>query len=179
MDLLTQIGYGLLAIVVVASAVGMIISRNAVYSALLMVVNFILVAIIYLALGAPFIALVQITVYAGSIMILFLFVIMLLGAERLPMTEPIRGQRLMGILLGLVVAAEAGVLLVARGNLWQTVQVFDPKGSTPQVMGQVLFAQYPLIIVAISFILLVATVGAVLLTRGEGTASRENSEGKE
>ena len=102
MDLLSQIGFGLLAIVVVVTAVGMILNRNAVYSALLLAINFVSVAVIYLVLGAPFIALVQITVYAGSIMILFLFIIMLLGAERLSGQEPIKGQRIVGILLGLV-----------------------------------------------------------------------------
>ena len=62
----------------------MLVSRNAIYSALFLVLNFATVAVLYLILGAPFIALSQITVYAGSIMVLFLFVIMLLGAERLP-----------------------------------------------------------------------------------------------
>lgn len=179
MDLLSQIGFGLLAIVVVVTAVGMILNRNAVYSALLLAINFVSVAVIYLILGAPFIALVQITVYAGSIMILFLFIIMLLGAERLLGQEPIKGQRIVGILLGVVAAVEAGILLVARGNLWSPVQVFGGQGSTPEALGVTLFNQYPLVLMATSLILLVATVGAVLLTRGEGSGTPENKEGKE
>ena len=63
--------------------VGMLLSRNAVYAALFLVLNFATVAVFYLILGAPFIALAQMTVYAGAIMVLFLFVIMLLGAEKL------------------------------------------------------------------------------------------------
>ncbi len=59
----------------------MMISRNAVYSALFLVLNFVTVAVFYLLLGAPFIAMSQITVYAGAIMVLFLFVIMLLGTD--------------------------------------------------------------------------------------------------
>ena len=179
MDLLSQIGYGFLALVIVSSAAGMILSRNAVYSAVLLVINFISVAIIYLVLGAPFIALVQITVYAGSIMILFLFVIMLLGPDFLTGTEPIKGQRVLGISLGVVLAVEAGILLVGRGNLWALVPVFDGKGSSPEALGLVLFSQNPLIIIGISLILLVATVGAILLTRGDGSASHGNLEGKE
>ena len=179
MELLSQIGYGLLALVIISSAAGMILSRNAVYSAVLLAINFISVAIIYLVLGAPFIALVQITVYAGSIMILFLFVIMLLGPDRLSGGEPIKGQRFLGVLLGLILAVEAGVLLVARGNLLAVVQTFDGKGSSPEALGQALFTQYPLIIIATSLILLVATVGAILLTRGEGSASQKKLEGKE
>ncbi|HQV95062.1 MAG TPA: NADH-quinone oxidoreductase subunit J, partial [Anaerolineales bacterium] len=77
----------LLALIAIASALGMLISRNTVYSALYLVLNFVTVAVFYLLLSAPFIAMVQITVYAGAIMVLFLFVIMLLGAEGLPKSE--------------------------------------------------------------------------------------------
>ena len=69
----------ILALVAIATALGMLFSRNAVYSALFLVLNFVTVAVFYLLLGAPFIAMSQITVYAGAIMVLFLFVIMLLG----------------------------------------------------------------------------------------------------
>ena len=74
----------ILALVAIGTALGMLISRNTVYSALFLVLNFVTVAVFYLLLGAPFIAMSQITVYAGAIMVLFLFVIMLLGAESLP-----------------------------------------------------------------------------------------------
>lgn len=69
--------------VAVASAVLMLISQNAVHSALFLVVNFACIAFFFLMLSAAFLAMVQITVYAGAIMVLFLFVIMLLGSERL------------------------------------------------------------------------------------------------
>ena len=71
-----------MAMIVIATAIGMLVSRNAIYSALFLVLNFASVAVLYVTLGAPFIAMAQVTVYAGAIMILFLFVIMLLGAER-------------------------------------------------------------------------------------------------
>ena len=70
-----------LALVAIAAAIGMLLSQNAVYSALFLVINFATVAVFYLLLGAPFIAMAQITVYAGAIMVLFLFVIML-GVRR-------------------------------------------------------------------------------------------------
>ena len=69
------------AIIAVATALGMLFSRNAVYAALYLILNFASVAVLYLLLNAPFIAVAQVTVYAGAIMVLFLFVIMLLGAE--------------------------------------------------------------------------------------------------
>ena len=83
----------ILALVAIATAVGMLISRNAVYSALFLVLNFVTVAVFYLLLGAPFIAMAQVTVYAGAIMVLFLFVIMLLGAEALPKREVLPWQK--------------------------------------------------------------------------------------
>ena len=81
---MTPIGiifYGFLAIVAIGSAVAMLINRNAIYAALFLVLNFATVAVLYLSLGAPFIALTQVTVYAGAIMVLFLFVIMLLNIK--------------------------------------------------------------------------------------------------
>ncbi|HRF96264.1 MAG TPA: NADH-quinone oxidoreductase subunit J, partial [Aggregatilineales bacterium] len=77
------IGVGVLS---VAAAVGMLLTKKAVHSALFLIANFTCVAIIYLMLNASFLAMVQIAVYAGAIMVLFLFVIMLLGAEN-PSTE--------------------------------------------------------------------------------------------
>ena len=83
-----------LALVAIATALGMLLNRNSVYSALFLVMNFITVAVFYLLLEAPFIAMAQITVYAGAIMVLFLFVIMLLGAEKLPDAKVLPRQRL-------------------------------------------------------------------------------------
>jgi NADH-quinone oxidoreductase subunit J len=72
----------ILAGVAVGSAVAMLLSRNAIYAALFLILNFVAVALFYVVLDAPFIAISQVTVYAGAIMVLFLFVIMLLGAEQ-------------------------------------------------------------------------------------------------
>src|SRR5512132_572390 len=96
-----------LSLISVTTALGLLFSRNAVYSALFLVLNFVTVAVFYLLLGAPFIAMVQITVYAGAIMVLFLFVIMLLGAESLPQAEVIPWQRPLAILLGILLMGEA------------------------------------------------------------------------
>jgi hypothetical protein len=92
----------------------MIFSRNAVYSALFLVLNFVTVAVFYLLLGAPFIAMAQITVYAGAIMVLFLFVIMLLGAENLPLTNVLPWQKPLAALLSLILTVEAIYILFSR-----------------------------------------------------------------
>src|SRR6187399_1375216 len=97
---LELISFLILALVAIATALGMLLSRNAIYSALFLVLNFITVAVFYVLLGAPFIAMAQVTVYAGAIMVLFLFVIMLLGAEVLRRGgSPLRWQTGLALLL--------------------------------------------------------------------------------
>jgi len=87
------IAFIVLALVAVASALGMLLSKNAIYAALYLIMNFITVAIFYLILGGAFIAVAQVAVYAGAIMVLFLFVIMLLGAEKLGQSETLAWQK--------------------------------------------------------------------------------------
>jgi NADH-quinone oxidoreductase subunit J len=160
--------YAVIAVVIVGTAAGMLLSRNSVYSALFLVLNFATVAILYLILGAPFISLVQITVYAGSIMVLFLFVIMLLGAEKMPRGEPLGNQRPIALILGGVFVAELVLYLIYRGGM-STLMVSPPAVdfASPAAVGAVLFTKYALPFEVTGFILLVATVGAILLTRGE------------
>jgi len=154
-----------LALVAVVSALGMLLSKNAVYSALFLILNFATVAVLYLLLDAPFIALSQVTVYAGAIMVLFLFVIMLLGAEQLGGTSAIKWQRPVAIGLGVVLLVEAAYLLLYRsGNLSPVGQAEAAFGS-PQQIGTVLFNQYLLPFEVTSILLLVAIVGAVVLSR--------------
>jgi len=110
----------ILALVAIATALGMLLSRNAVYSALFLVLNFATVAVFYLLLGAPFIALTQVTVYAGAIMVLFLFVIMLLGTDELPESNALPWQKPMAIILALVLMVEGIYLIVL-----QKIQLFQ------------------------------------------------------
>ena len=159
-----------LALVAIATALGMLMSRNAVYSALFLVLNFTTVAVFYLLLGAPFIAMAQITVYAGAIMVLFLFVIMLLGADALPKTEVLPWQRPLAIFLAVLLAVEATFLLVTKarpsGNVLQPEAAVNTMDNLRQ-MGMVLFNQYLLPFEVTSVLLLVAMVGAITLTKKE------------
>jgi NADH-quinone oxidoreductase subunit J len=160
----------ILALVAIGTALGMLISRNAVYSALFLVLNFVTVAVFYLLLGAPFIAMSQITVYAGAIMVLFLFVIMLLGAESLPNAEVLPWQRPFAITLAVILVGEAAYLLITRATIAADVPL---PGAAPNTMvnirelGLVLFSQYLLPFEVTSILLLVAMVGAIVLIRKE------------
>ncbi len=100
--------FSILALISILSALSMLFSRNAVYSALFLIINFATIAVFYLLLGAPFLSMAQITVYAGAIMVLFLFVIMLLGAEQLRHSQTLGWQQPMAIILGVVLLIEAG-----------------------------------------------------------------------
>ncbi len=156
-----------LALVAVVTAVLMLINQNAVYAALFLILNFTSVALLYLILGAPFIAFSQITVYAGAIMILFLFVIMLLGAERLPTSENLRWQRPAVIILAAIILVEAAVVLLTRGGNQPPLPAAPADYATPVEIGMALFNQYTLPFEVTSVILLVAVVGAIVLTKRE------------
>jgi NADH-quinone oxidoreductase subunit J len=163
-----------LAFVAVGTAVSMIITRNAIYAALFLVLNFGTVAILYLILGAPFIALSQITVYAGSVVVLFLFVIMLLGAERMPGGEPLRWQRLIAIPLMIILAAEFGLNLVRQGSGFGALAASPTNYGTPQEIGKILFTNYALPVEIVAVILLVAVVGAILLAKSDQQGRRRD-----
>jgi NADH-quinone oxidoreductase subunit J len=159
-----------LALVAISTAIGMLISQNAIYSAIFLVLNFITVAVFYLLLGAPFIAMSQVTVYAGAIMVLFLFVIMLLGAESLPKLEVLPWQRPLAITLAVILIGEAAFLLITRAKPVGDVM---PPGMTANTvdnlrqLGMTLFQDYLLPFEVTSILLLVAMVGAIVLIRKE------------
>lgn len=159
-----------LSLVAIATALGMLFSQNAVYSALFLVLNFVTVAIFYLLLGAPFIAMSQITVYAGAIMVSFLFVIMLLGAENLAPSKNLPWQKPLARLLSVILAVEAIYLLFSRARTDLAVTAPDASLNSMdslREMAMSLFSQYLLPFEVTSILLLVAMVGAIVLTRQE------------
>ncbi len=167
---LGMILFVVLGLVAVLAAVGLLTSTNAVHAALFLVINFFCIALFYLGLSAPFLAMVQITVYAGAIMVLFLFVIMLLGAERVTPQSRLRWQGPLAIVL--VVA-----LLVAAGFTFFSPQIgvkmngLQPLGSPtfgdPHSVGLALFDSYLLPFEMTGLLLLVAMIGAVVLAKEE------------
>jgi NADH-quinone oxidoreductase subunit J len=157
-----------LSLVAISSALGMAVSRNAIYSALFLVLNFVTVAVFYLMLGAPFIAMSQITVYAGAIMVLFLFVIMLLGAESMaPLPQANPWQRPLALILAVTLAVELIHLISARARLNMVISTPDIAMNSMdslREMAMTLFNQFLLPFEVTSILLLVAMVGAIVLT---------------
>ncbi len=162
-DLVLFLGLTLIA---VAAAIAMIVSRNAVYSALFLVLNFLTVATLYLLLNAAFIAVVQITVYAGAIMVLFLFVIMLLGTERESLDGGrIRWQMPLAIVLGLGIAGELAYVLMRNDAAQRPLADLSAGFGSPASIGRVLFSEYLVPFEVTSILLLVAMIGAIVITR--------------
>ncbi|MFN2152390.1 MAG: NADH-quinone oxidoreductase subunit J [Anaerolineales bacterium] len=155
----------ILALVAVIAALGMLFSRNAIYAAIFLVLNFATVAVFFLTLGGSFIAVSQVAVYAGAIMVLFLFVIMLLGADRLGQTGTLKWQMPLALVLGLVLIVETVYVLFTQIGLTSELTALPEGFGSPTSIGDLLFSQYLLPFEVTSILLLVAMVGAIILTR--------------
>jgi len=161
------------AAAILAGALGVVTSRNPVHAALSLVLTLFGVAVLFVAQQAHFLAVVQVIVYAGAIVVLFLFVIMLLGvdqAENLEV-EPLAGQRTAAIGVGL--AGLAAIVLPIAFGKWQWLSgqpsVVGPAhtGTDPNVnrLARALFTRYLLPFEATSVLLVIAVIGAVVLAR--------------
>ena len=156
--------FAVLAAIAVVCGIAMVLNDNPVRSALFLVLVLFSVAILFLTLHATFIAAVQIIVYAGAIMVLFIFVIMLLNLgtpERI--IDNLRPQRLLSPLLGLVVV---GVLAAVIASVPANTQNLAPGLTGPYEIGLALFSPdwlFPF--EAVSILLLVAAIGAVMLAK--------------
>jgi NADH-quinone oxidoreductase subunit J len=157
----------LLATVAVAAALGMLIARNPVASALWLVLNLFCIAGLYLTLNASFIGVIQILVYAGAIMVLFLFVIMLLNLSALPELEKLNWTRIGGFAVGLVLLSQ--LLYVVALGLDLGVEPASAETAagvgSAAALGEILFTRYALHLEVAGILLLAATVGAVMLAQ--------------
>lgn len=172
----TVIFYLLAGLAVVASAL-VIGQRNPMYSVLLLIVSFAALAGLYIQLDAPFVAVAQIIIYAGAIMVLFLFVVMLLNAPQEDAAEWDRTHPLRRPGIARFGAALAGVLILQLAYALMRVNELEaPVGSqtggaavsSVRELGRVLFDRHAFAFEATSVLILVAMVGAVVLARREG-----------
>ncbi len=153
----------ILAVIAIGSAIMMLFSRNAVHSALWLILNFATIAVFYIILNAPFLAMVQITVYAGAIMVLFLFVIMLLGTEQgSGVLATRRGQLWTAAGLGLVVLGSIGTALVRIGGSSVQAAAAD---TSPRVLAMILFENFTFPFEVTGILLLVAVVGLYVMSK--------------
>ena len=163
-----MIAFWILAPVMVVCALGILFARKAVHAALLLAVVMISLAVLYAVQDAPFLFVVQIIVYTGAILMLFLFVVMLVGVDASDsVVETIRGQRAMaivaGLLFGLVVALGVGQVTIG------TVVGLGAANADGNVQGlaQLLFSTYIFAFEATSALLITAAIGAMVLAHRE------------
>jgi NADH-quinone oxidoreductase subunit J len=161
-----QFLFAIAAFAAVVSGAMVVMQRHPVYSALFLVTTFCALAVMYLLLGAQFIAAVQVIVYAGAIMVLFLFVIMLLNLDRpLETQAKLKHQRTVGLILSTVLLCEMGYLLF-RGMLQSfPQQSIPPNFGTVEEVARVLFRDFALAFEATSLVLLVGMIGVIVLAK--------------
>ncbi len=156
---------------ILAGALGVIILRNPVHSALFLVITLFGIALEFIDESADFLAVVQIIVYAGAIVILFLFVIMFLGVDRKERIakEPFRGQKPIAFILGLVtfilIVSLAGVSDWTTGAPSVTGKAHNNGAENVQALGQAIYTRYLLPFEMTSALLVIAIVAAVVLAR--------------
>ena len=156
---------GSLAGMAAMAAVGVVAFNNAVRSALCLVVNFVLLAVLYFTLGAEAIGITQVIVYTGAIMVLFLFVIMLLNLGAIKSAEETSDwRRPVGILLGLVLFGLIGSQILPPLLALTQPAAPDQYGAFPTV-GRALFTNYVIPFEAVSILLLIGIVGSILLAK--------------
>ncbi|TCC59717.1 NADH-quinone oxidoreductase subunit J [Kribbella pittospori] len=163
-----QFAFWMLAPVMILAAIAMVLVRKAVHSALLLATVMICLAVQYAAQDAPFLFAVQIIVYTGAILMLFLFVLMLVGVDASDsLVETIRGQRL---LAGLAFLGFAVLLIAAVGNAMYGNPVglanAQPDGN-PKGIAQLLFGKYVFAFEVTSALLITAAMGAMMLAHRE------------
>ena len=158
--------------VAVLASLLVIAQRNPVYSVLLLIASFGALSGLYVLLDAPFVAVIQIIVYAGAIMVLFLFVVMLLNA---PQEETTYDERVHPLLRPAPMRFGAALALLLAIELWWALGRSGESGSFPSgavssvsAIGRLLFTDYAFPFEVTSILILVAMVGAVVLARREG-----------
>lgn len=161
------------AAMILAGAIGVVVRSHPVHAALSLILTLFGVAVMFVAQEAHFLAAVQVIVYAGAIVVLFLFVIMLLGVDRTEdlKTEPFKVQRPLAFIVGLGVIGLVTAAVVAsrdvvssRGSGLVTPDMADPDSNIRQLSRSV-FGDYVMAFEITSVLLVVAVVGTVLLTR--------------
>ncbi|WP_067490830.1 NADH-quinone oxidoreductase subunit J [Actinomadura hibisca] len=165
-----------LAIVSTLAALGMIFMRRAVHSALLLAVVMLSLAALYAVQGAPFLAFVQVIVYTGAVLMLFLFVLMLVGVSSTDsLVETIRGQRLWAAIgaVGFLALLGAGLGNAALGDSAGLKKANEEYGGNVEGLAALLFGKYVFAFEATSALLITAALGAMVLAHRERTTPKD------
>jgi len=162
------------ALLLVVSGLMVVLHKSPVASAMFLVVALCSLSGIYILMRAEFIGMVQVIVYAGAIMVLFLFVIMYLNlGHDVEGGATILLRRLLGWIVGAFVLSFATLLFAGRWAIGPVSQALPPPGGNTQALGQVLYTRFLYPFEITSLVLLVAMVGAIVITKGRGTRTAD------
>lgn len=165
-----------LAVLAIATALGMVLTRSTVNSALFLVLNLLSVAGLYLLLQAQFLALIQILVYGGAIMVLFLFVIMLLNIEEEEgFLEQIQVKYILAFLVGAVALAQILYSLGGVTDLLPAISENMEHAGTVEALGDVLYTDFLFAFEMTAILLTAAVVGALMIAQYKKKDNRSNA----
>ena len=175
------ITFAVAAVIVLSGAIGVVTARNPVHSALMLVLTLFGVAVLFVSLEAQFLAAVQVIVYAGAIVVLFLFVIMLLGVDKEENVDvdTLKGQRPAALVIG---AIGLVLLIVIGSSIWSASvtgapsvagRAYGPGLPNVERLARIIFTRYLLPFEVTSALLVIAVVGAVVLARRPDRAGAE------
>ena len=164
--------FWILAPVAVLAALGVLASKKAVHSALLLALTMLSLAVLYLAQDAPFLGVVQVVVYTGAVMMLFLFVLMLVGVDSADsLVETLRGQRIAAVVAAL---GFGGLLIFSLGDVVVTNEGLTTANKDGNVVGlaDLIFSRYVFAFEVVSALLIIAAMGAMVLAHRERHEAR-------
>jgi NADH-quinone oxidoreductase subunit J len=164
--------FWILAPVAVLGALGVLASKKAVHSALLLALTMLSLAVLYLAQDAPFLGVVQVVVYTGAVMMLFLFVLMLVGVDSADsLVETLRGQRIAAVVAAL---GFGGLLVFSLGDVVVTNEGLTAANKDGNVVGlaDLIFSRYVFAFEVVSALLIIAAMGAMVLAHRERHEAR-------
>ena len=155
------------ALMAIGGALGVVLQRNPFYSVLSLVVHLLALAVLFLLLSAEFIAAAQVIVYAGAVMVLYVFVVAYVGGLEDPLTEPNRVLRVLAPIFAAALAVELSFAILGSG-----LKAIDTKGpdvgagfGSPSRIGELFLTRFLVSFEVVSLLLLIAAVGAVVLAR--------------
>ena len=177
---LYSITFYLFSIIAVLSALMVVSARNPVHSVLFLILSFVNASGLFVLLGAEFLAMILVVVYVGAVAVLFLFVVMMLDINFVKLREGFLQYLPFGVLLGIVLIVELGILFLTKSFSENSLSKFIPSPEineieNTQLIGRVLYTEYFYLFQISGLILLVAMVGSITLTlRDRGNVKRQN-----
>jgi NADH-quinone oxidoreductase subunit J len=175
---LYSILFYLLAIFILAATILAVTRKNPVHAVIFLIFSFLGSAMIYFLLGAPFLAAIQVIIYAGAIMVMFLFIIMTLKLEGVGMDGESSSR--WSWLYGIILSGISLILLIRL--LWTGPdhgQMLKPAMAAPKALGRILFREFWFPVEAASFLLFVALAGALYLSKGNGNRKKTKDSEQE